>query len=118
MSERDIRTYLIDILDCLKKIEDYIHGMSYEDFLQDDKTKDAILRNLEVIGEAVKNIPEPIKTKYPDVEWESAAGMRDRLIHEYFGVSFPIVWETIKQDLPILKRSIEAILKEIEEDVQ
>jgi uncharacterized protein with HEPN domain len=65
-----------------------------------------------VIGEAVKNIPDDVKIKHPHVEWKSAARMRDRLIHEYFGVSFPIVWETVKHDLPSLKRTVATILKE------
>jgi len=87
--------------------------LDYQKFSADDKTLDAVLRNLEVIGEAVKNIPDEIKGKYPDVEWKSAAGMRDRLIHEYFGVSVRIVWETVANDLPAFRGSVEKVLKDV-----
>ncbi len=112
MPERDPRLFFIDIIDATRKIDNYTTGMNFEKFRADEKTFDAVLRNLEVIGEAVKNIPEEIKKKYPDVEWQAAAGMRDRLIHEYFGVSVRIVWETVTHDLPSFKPSIEKILQD------
>ena len=77
-------------------------------------TKDAVIRNLEIIGEAVKNIPENIKEKYPQIPWKAIADMGDRLIHAYFCVSLSIVWETIKNDLLTLKRQIEQILRDLE----
>jgi len=92
-----------------------VRDMSRVEFLKDDKTKDAVLRNLEVIGEAAKNLPQKVKEKYDDVDWKAAAGMRNKLIHEYFGVSFSIVWETIKNDLPRLRDEVAKILKEIKE---
>jgi len=113
MSERDIRLFLADIVDAIRKIENYTNGMNFDQFAADEKTFDAVLRNLEVIGEAVKNIPEEVKEKYPAIEWKSAAGMRDRLIHEYFGVSVRIVWETVVNDLPAFKPSIEKIREDI-----
>ena len=113
---RDIRLFIIDIMESIQKIELYTHETSYEAFLKDDKTKDAVLRNLEVIGEAVRNLPESVKEKYPDPEWKEAAGMRDRLIHEYFGVSYSIVWETVKNDLPSFKRKIEQVLEELQRE--
>jgi uncharacterized protein with HEPN domain len=116
MSEtyRDVRLFINDILESIRKIEKYVHDKSYEEFQKDEKTKDAVLRNLEIIGEAVRNIPEDFKEKYPDVDWKAAAGMRDKLIHEYFGVSLAIVWETVKSDLPLFKKSLMEIYKEIE----
>ena len=114
MSRRDVRLFLYDILEAIAKIESYTEGMSYDDFIHDEKTIDAVIRNLEIIGEATKNIPENIKDKYPKIPWKAIAGMRDKLIHAYFGVSLPIIWETIKNDLPTLKRQIERILKELE----
>jgi uncharacterized protein with HEPN domain len=113
MPERDVRLYLADIIEATRKIEGYTKGMDYRKFKADEKTFDAVLRNLEVIGEAVKNIPEEMKRKYPHVEWKYAARMRDRLIHEYFGVSVRIVWETVTNDLPAFKASIEKVLKDV-----
>ncbi|MFX1514209.1 MAG: DUF86 domain-containing protein [Promethearchaeota archaeon] len=80
----------------------------------DHKTIDAVLRNLEIIGEAAKNIPTDVTKKYPEVDWRGATAMRDRLIHGYFGVDIPIVWETIKTDLPELKSQIGKIWEEID----
>src|SRR3972149_3426340 len=111
--QRDVRLFLTDILEAVQKIEMYTGKMTYKEFANDEKTKDAVLRNLEVLGEAVKNIPTEIKGKYHDVDWNGAAGMRDKLINEYFGVSFLIVWGTGKNDPPPLKNGIEKILKEI-----
>jgi uncharacterized protein with HEPN domain len=113
MPERDVRLFLTDVIEAIRKIESYTKGMDFEKFSADGKTFDAVLRNLEVIGEAIKNIPEETKEKYPDIEWKSAAGMRDRLIHEYFGVSVRIVWETVTNDLPAFKPFIEKILQDI-----
>lgn len=111
-AKRDAKLFLTDLLDAVGKIEAYIGDMDREEFLQDDKTQDAVLRNLEVIGEAAKNMPPETRERYPDIDWKGAAGMRDKLIHEYFGVSFRIVWESVKNDLPLLKTRIEEILEE------
>jgi len=104
----------MNILEAIAKIESYTGEMSYDEFIKDGKTRDAVIRNLEIVGEAVKNIPDDIKENYPDIPWKAIAGMRDKLIHSYFGVSISIVWETIKNDLPSLKRQIECMLKEFE----
>ena len=85
--------------------------MSYEEFLQDEKTRDAVVRNLEIIGEAAKNIPDKFKEKHPEIKWREIMGMRDKLTHGYFGVSFSIVWETVKNDFPDLEKNIKKILK-------
>jgi len=111
-THRDVRLFINDILEAIGKIERYVHDKSYEEFQKDEKTKDAVVRNLEIVGEAVRNIPEKFKEKYPDVDWKAAAGMRDKLIHEYFGVSFLIVWETTKSDLPPFKKKMMEILEE------
>ena len=111
--KRNIRLFLNDILQSINKINEYTQNMRYDEFINDEKTKDAVVRNLEIIGEATKNIPDEIKKKYPEVNWKSVAGMRDKLIHEYFGVDPKIVWETIKSDLPEIEPKIKYILKEV-----
>lgn len=98
--------FIKDIVDSIEKIEKYCQNITYEQFLQDDKTKDAVVRNLEIIGEAAKNIPDHIKEISSETAWKFMTGMRDKLIHEYFGVSYSTVWETVKGDLPLLKESI------------
>ncbi len=111
MPERDIKLYLNDILECIEALESYTGLINKEEFLKDRKTRDAVVRNLEVIGEAVKNIPDEIKRAYPQVNWKAASAMRDKLIHEYFGVSFPIVWETVRNDIPSFEAGIKEMLK-------
>jgi uncharacterized protein with HEPN domain len=114
-THRDVKLFVNDILEAIEKIEKYIHKMSYAEFQKDEKTRDAVLRNLEIIGEAVRNIPEKFKQRYPDADWKAAAGMRDKLIHEYFGVSLSIVWETAKSDLPPFKKRLMDISREMQE---
>jgi uncharacterized protein with HEPN domain len=101
--------FIRDVLDSIEKIEKYCQSMTYNQFLDDDKTRDAVVRNFEIIGEAAKNIPDSIKKRFPDIAWRSLTGMRDKLVHGYFGVSFPIVWETIESDLPFLKKQIKEL---------
>ncbi|OGQ53187.1 MAG: hypothetical protein A3J24_09785 [Deltaproteobacteria bacterium RIFCSPLOWO2_02_FULL_53_8] len=115
---RDAKLYLADIIDSIVKIERYTHGTTLEEFMRDDKTLDAVLRNLEVIGEASKNLPDGIRKDNPRVDWKSASEMRNKLIHEYFGVSVRIVWETIKEDLPPLRAEVERILGGLKEETE
>ena len=109
MSLRDEKLYIDDILEAIYKIEEYIQDIDFEDFSSDMKSIDAVIRNLEIIGEATKNISEDFKNRYPDINWKDPTRMRDRLIHAYFGVDLGIVWETIKFRIPELKEQIEKI---------
>lgn len=88
---RDYSLYLTDILDALEAIESFVEGFSFEDFKQDDKTLSAAIRKFEIIGEAAKQVPETVKQKYPIVPWKEMAGMRDKLIHFYFGVNYELI---------------------------
>lgn len=110
---RDARLYLEDILQAIENIKRYIEGFSLESFRHDSKTQDAVVRNLEVIGEAVKRIPLAVRTAYPDIEWHPAAAMRDFLIHEYPEVDAEAVWNTIVDDLPPFKTGVEACLQNL-----
>ena len=110
---RDYRLYLKDILAALKSVETFVEKISFEEFCADDKTASAVIRKFEIIGEATKNIPEDLRRQYPQIPWKEMAGMRDRLIHFYFGVDPQLVWTTVKERLPKLKPQIQNILKEL-----
>lgn len=106
--------YLDDILEAAEKIERYTAGMDYDEFVTDEKTVDAVLRNLEVIGEAAKSVPEDVRQEYPEVPWSEMAGMRDKLIHGYATVELQIVWMTVEEEIPTLRPQIEQIRDELE----
>jgi len=108
---RDFTLYLKDIVEAIASIESFVEGMDEKAFLSDDKTRSAVVRKLEIIGEAVKNLPESIKESAQNLSWTEMAGMRDRLIHAYFGVDYALVWKTVKGRLPEVKRVISDILK-------
>ena len=110
---RNYRLYLKDILSAMDSIEIFIEGMHFEEFCDDDKTSSAVIRKLEIIGEAVKNIPDEIRQRHPSIPWREMAGMRDRLIHFYIGVDYKLVWKTVKKRLPTVKSEIQSINEEL-----
>jgi len=97
---RKYTLYLSDILISMERIREYIINMDYNSFINDYKTIDAVIRNFEIIGEAVKNIPSNIKEKYPEIPWEEMYRLRNRIIHEYFGIDFEIIWDIATNYLP------------------
>ena len=111
--KRTYRDYILDILTSIQEIEEFVEGMNFEDFVEDRKTVNAVIRSLEVMGEAVKKIPLEIREKYQEIPWKYIAGMRDKLIHEYHGVDLEIVWEVVEKEIPPLKPKFEKILEEL-----
>ena len=107
--KRNINIYLDDILSSIKLIEFYTKNLSLERFKKNRKSQDAVIRRLEIIGEAAKNIPKEIKEKYPKIRWQEIVGIRDFLSHVYFGVNIDRVWNIIKKDMPILNEDIKKL---------
>ncbi len=113
MMSRSGKIYLKDILEAIEKIGSYVKDLSFEDFSHNEMVIDAVIRNFEVIGEATKNLPANIKSSRRNIPWKEMSGMRDKMIHEYFGVDLDIVWKTIKQSLPGLEKSLKSIFKNL-----
>lgn len=111
MSERIDKDFLSDIKEAVRRTTSYTEKLTYEDFLEDIKTQDAVIRNIEIIGEATKNISEELRNKYPKIPWKGLAGMRDKLTHHYFGVNLDIVWSVVKEELPEIILQIEEIIE-------
>ena len=107
---RDYKVYLEDILEAIRKIREFTSGTSLAALSRDAKTLDAVIRNLEVIGEAVKRLPEQIRGQQPDIEWKKIAGLRDILIHEYFGINVEVVWDVIQHKLSGLEDAARKLL--------
>jgi len=110
---REYKDYVVDILDAIDKAEIFIKGMNFEAFEKDAKTIFAVIRAFEIMGEAVQKIPSSVRNKHKDIPWKAIAGMRNKLIHEYFGVKPRVVWKTIKEDLPAIKPHLQTILNEL-----
>ena len=110
---RDPQIFLKHIRDSINDIETYIKNVTLEEFLEykNKEKQDAVVRRIEIIGEAARNIPDDFKKNYHDISWREIAGMRNKLIHEYFGVDLELVWEVVKNDIPQLKKRLEKILK-------
>jgi uncharacterized protein with HEPN domain len=111
MSPRNWKMRIKDILVCIEKIERHTKSLSYAGFEKDDRTIDAVLRNLEIIGEAARHVPREIKDRFPDVPWVEMQTMRNIVIHEYHGVNLRIIWQTVERDLPALKPQLQEILR-------
>jgi uncharacterized protein with HEPN domain len=111
---RESKIYLQDVLDAMISIEAFVKGMDFDHFQVDDKTSSAVIRKLEIIGEATKNIPPDITQRFQMVPWKEMAGMRDKLIHFYFGVNLKLVWQTVKHRIPQIKPRIQQIINEID----
>jgi len=111
MSERDFHLYLVDILDSGSAVLSFVKDLSFEEFCNDRKTSSAVIREFEIIGEAAGKLPDDLKRKRPDVEWQDIKDFRNLLIHEYFGVDLEIVWKIIQDNLPVLMDAAREILQ-------
>jgi uncharacterized protein with HEPN domain len=115
MSKRDTILLLKDMLESSRKIKKYTNGLSLEDFLEDDKTIDAVVRNFEIIGEAANRIDDDFRIKNPSIEWKRIRGFRNRIVHDYFGIDYEIVWNIIQFYLDEMIDSIENIIESNED---
>ena len=106
--------YVEDIADTMEKAEILLEGVSYEQFEDDFRINFAVVRALEIIGEAAKRLPMSVRERYPDIPWKGMAGMRDRIIHRYDTVDLQIVWDVVKRDIPVIKPQIQQILSDYE----
>jgi len=106
---REIDDYLADILESISEVEEFLHGLTYDSFATDRKTVNAVIRSLEVIGEATKHIPASFRNRHPDIPWSRMAGMRDVLIHDYMGVDLKTVWKVAQDRLPEIKPMLEGL---------
>jgi uncharacterized protein with HEPN domain len=113
--KRDYKLFVKDILDAIDKIEEFIGNMDYGEFIQDDKTSTAVVKKIEIIGEAIKNIPRDVRVKYNAIPWKDIVGMRNKITHNYFKIDYEIVWNVVKEKLPALKIQVEQVLKEMGE---
>ena len=115
MSKRDVTDYLQDILDAIAAIEQFTTGINFDDFSQNLEKVFAVSRAIEIIGEAVKRIPDSVRSQYPDIPWRDIAGIRDKLIHNYFNTDVEIIWKAVQEDVPQLKTMISEALANFKE---
>ena len=114
MKNKDIHDYLSDIIDAAAKIQEFTRGISsYDQFIENDMLSSAVIRKFEIIGEAIKKIPDDIREKYNNIPWKNIAGARDRLIHGYDDIDYEILWDTVKNDIPELKKNVKKIINEL-----
>ncbi len=106
MFKRETLLLLEDIQEAVQKISAYTSGMGFDDFIKDDKTIDAVVRNFEIIGEAANRVPEEFKIAHPEIEWRRMTGFRNRIVHEYFGIDYEMVWKIKEENLPLLNEFI------------
>jgi uncharacterized protein with HEPN domain len=109
---RDFRLYLEDIIEAAKAAREYVAGMGKDELAKDRRTTDAVVRNLEIVVEAAKKLPAQVKHDHPEVEWKKIAGLRDILVHDYFGIDMDIVWDVVQNKLPALAEHVQRILDE------
>ena len=114
MKKREVEDFVRDILDSINAIEEFVKDYSFADFIQEKKTNYAVIRAIEIIGEATKNLPKSFRRKYPEVPWDEMAGMRDKLIHHYFGVDMEVLWLTATENVPRLKVLISRVIADME----
>jgi len=110
MSKRPINLLLNDIRQAIDRIEQYIKNLSFDAFSDDQKSVDAVVRNLEIIGEVANRLPDEFKEKYSEIEWYKVVGLRHRIVHEYFGIDLEIIWQILQKDLPELRQKITRIM--------
>jgi uncharacterized protein with HEPN domain len=108
---KDDLAYIDHIIDCIRKIKKFSSGLEFNDFKTNELVQDAIIRNIEIIGEASKKISSDTKQAYSNIPWKEIAGMRDKLIHDYLGIDIKVIWKTINEDIPILENLITGIIK-------
>ncbi|MBI4318994.1 MAG: DUF86 domain-containing protein [Chloroflexi bacterium] len=111
--KRDVRLYLDDILECVEKIQEYTKGINEEQFARNTLMQDAVLRRLEIIGEAVKHIPKQMRDRHPEIPWQDVAGTRDILIQKYFGVRLQNAWKIVQEDLDALKANVNKMIEDL-----
>jgi len=116
MKKRDYKLFIKDIVDAMEHIEEFTGDMALEELEADEMASSAVIRKFEVIGEAVKHIPNKVKEEHKGIQWKSMAGMRDRLIHAYFGIDYKLVWAAIKNEIPKLKPKLKKLLSSLEQE--